>query len=75
MGAESVVIASVVATLGGLGAQVIARIRCLCKPDSNGNCRAASGCTDRPLEHDDHELDITEYEFGARKVIILTNKE
>ncbi len=72
---EPVLLASVVATLGGLAAQVIARVRCICKPDSQGNCKIMSGCTDQKLEHDEHNLDIQEYEIGGRNVAIITNRE
>ncbi len=75
MGAEPVLIASVVATMGGLAAQVIARLRFICKPDATGNCVCLSGCTDAKLEHDEHQLDIQEYEIGGRKIVIITNRE
>ena len=65
----------VATTMGGLAAQVIARVRCICKPDADGNRVCLSGCTDGKLVHEEHQLDVTEYELGGRHVLILTSKE
>ena len=75
MGAEPVLLASVVATLGGLAAQVIARLRFICKPDSAGHCVCMSGCTDARLEHEEHCLDVQSYEIAGRQVLVLTSKD
>jgi hypothetical protein len=71
---STVLMASVVATLGGLAAQVIARIRLICKPDKDGHCRVASGCTDSKLD-DHHEIDCQEYEVGGKTILIIASKE
>ncbi len=68
-------LASVVATLGSLAAQLIARLRFMCKPDPNGKCICLSGCTDSKLEHDEHNLDIQELDISGRPCIIISGKE
>ena len=76
MAAEPVLLASVVATLGGLAAQVVARVRCICKPHpTTGRCICLSGCTDSKLEHDEHCLDISEYEIAGKQVLLVTGKD
>ena len=73
--AEPVILASVVATLGGLGAQLIARLKFICKPDANGKCVCTSGCTDARLDPTHESITVSEYEMGGKQVIILMSNE
>ena len=76
MAAEPVLLASIVATLGGLAAQVVARVRCICKPHPvTGELVCLSGCTDQKLEHDEHSLDISTYEIAGKQVLLVTAKD
>ncbi len=68
-------LASVVATLGSLAAQLIARLRFICKPDASGECVCLSGCTDSKLEHEEHNLDIQELDLSGKPCIIITGKD
>ena len=55
---------------------VIARIRCMCRPcDDSGQQKCQSGCTDQPLQKDEHELDCTKYELNGRDIIVVTAKD
>ena len=75
MTAEPVLLASVVATLGSLAAQIIARNRFICKPDTNGKCVCMSGCTDARLDPTHESITGSEYEMGGKQVIILMTNE
>ena len=73
--AEPVIIASVVATLGSLCAQLIARLRWVCKPDKDGKCVCLSGCTESRLDPPHETLTISEYELAGRQVLILSSND
>ena len=55
---------------------VIARIRCICRPcDDTGQQKCQSGCTDQPLQKDEHELDVSKFELNGRDIIVVTAKD
>ena len=64
------VTASIVAG-SGLLAQIIARIRCVTKPDEEGHCFIASGCTEHQLLAS-HELDVQKFDLHGAEVIVMT---
>ncbi len=53
---------------------ICSRIRCLCKPDREG-CHFQSGCTDAPLQKDDHEIDVVAQNLNGRDVLVVSAKE
>ena len=71
-----VLLASALATFGSLAGAIVARIRCLCKPDDHDRCRCMSACSDQPLlaKHDD-ELLIHQYHLGGKEILVITSKE
>ena len=70
------ILATVVASLSSLAAQALGRLRLRCVPDSeSGRCRCMSACSDVPLEPQDHELDIQEFDLGGKKALIISSKE
>ncbi len=75
MGA-SVLLASALATVGSLAGAIVARIRCLCKPDERDRCKCMSACSDQPLlAKPDDELLIHQYHLGGKEILVATSKE
>ncbi len=54
---------------------VIARIRCICRPCDDNQQKCQSGCTDQPLQKDEHELDVSKFERNGRDIIVVTAKD
>ncbi len=71
-----VLIASALATFGSLARAVVARIRCLCKPDEKDRCRCMSACSDQPLlAKPEDELVIHQYHLAGKEILVITNKD
>ena len=71
-----VLLASALATFGSLAGAVVARIRCLCKPDDRDRCRCMSACSDQPLlAKPEEEILIHQYSLGGKEILVITNKD
>ena len=58
-----------------LCAQLIARIRCVTRPDETGRCQMISGCTDHRIDGtDENEIIVQRYDLHGRDVLVMTAK-
>ena len=75
MGAESVILASLVTAGSGLLGVVLAKCKCMYKRDTDGNCAPIFAFSDKALAPDEHEIDIYHERVGDDiPVLIITKK-
>ena len=54
---------------------ILSRVRCIVKTCHQDGEKCVSGCTDKPLRKDEHEIDVSQFDLNGREVIILTSKD
>ena len=75
MTAESMLAGSVITALSGLAGVFLAKCRCVYRRSEEGVCMPACGFSDKPLEKEEHELDIMTAHLEEGDVLIAARKE
>ena len=72
-GAMYALAGSALTAASSLFALIISKIKCRRVIDENGEAHCLSACSDKPLTSED--LQIDEYQVGARSVLLLSAKK
>ena len=65
-----------ITTAGSLLTVLISRIRFICRPCSQEPEKICqSGCSDRALDRETHEIAVGEYELNGRNVLVINGKD
>ena len=75
MGAERVLLATLITAGSGLLGVALAKCKCMYKRDSEGNCSTTFALNDKSIQPDDHEIEVCHEHVGNEiPVLILTKK-
>ena len=75
MAAESMLAGSLITALSGLAGVALAKCRCIYRRSQDGVCMPACGFTDKPLEPEEHSLDIWTGRLEAGDILIAARNE
>ena len=74
MGAESALLGSLITTAGGLLMQLIAKIKCVYRHNTENGCEPACACMDGKLERDQDELEVHTVQANDVDLIYVAKK-
>ena len=74
MGAESALLGSLITTAGGLLMQLIAKIKCVYRHNTEDGCQPACACMDGKLEKEQDELEVHKVEANGIDMLYVSKK-